>query len=257
MSIQNDTSSRVAMLYLIDLAIRGGGYEFRAVRGWASYEDMSLDTGARFSDHLGRLCVMGYLAREDVRNPRRQVGSWIYHIAERGLESVEEIEELDLPPVEMPGPPPPPGEPRPVYVPTGALLALRALRMVAANPTPSPLLPKEPGWRTRRELTELVCGPREEDPEWLLDMRIGDLDELDDPAPWRGERKTWERYARPERFFQGDMDWLVRAGLAQRFGTIPGHGRRHEVLYRLTPTGASIIPLEWHEPTPDPDNEES
>jgi hypothetical protein len=248
MSIEYDTSSRVAMVYLIDLAIRGGGYEFRGVRGWAAYEDMSLETGARFSDHLGRLCVMGYLIREDVRNPGRRVGSWIYHIAEHGLVSVEETEELDLPPVEMPGPPPRPDSPRPVYVPAGALLALRALRMVAANPTPSPLLPNEPGWRTLRELAELVCGPREEDPEWLVDMRIGDLDELDDPAPWRAEREAWNPHMRPECFDQGDMDWLVRAGLAQRFGTVTRYGGRRVVLYRLTPLGAAVVPLEWRDP---------
>lgn len=79
MSIEYHTSSRIAMRYLLYLAVRGGGYELRGVRGWAAYEDISLATGERFSDHLGRLCVMGYLTREDVRNPGRKVGNWIYH----------------------------------------------------------------------------------------------------------------------------------------------------------------------------------
>lgn len=132
-------------------------------------------------------------------------------------------------------------------MPAGALLALRALRLVAADPTPSPLLPDEPGWRTRAELAALVCPPHEDEPGWWVDMRVGDPE---DPAPWRGE-EAWTP-TRPQHFFEGDMHRLVRAGLAQRFGTVPPAGQRHEVLYRLTPLGASIVPLEWHEPAPDP-----
>lgn len=146
----------------------------------------------------------------------------------------------------MPGAPPTASEPRPVYVPAGALLALSALRVAAADRAPSLLLPGEPGWRTRQELADLVCPPYEDDPDWLVDMRIGDLDEIDDPAPWRAERESPDP-TRPRSFLDVDLTWLVRTGLAQRFGSIPEPGRRHVVLYPLTPLGAAIVPLEWQE----------
>jgi hypothetical protein len=238
------------MLYLLDLALRGGGYEYRGVRGWAAHEDVGIGTDRRLGDVLSRLSLMGIFAREDLRHPGRGLGSWIYRIAERGLASLAAVEGLNSPAIEWPGDPPATGETKRVYVPAGALLALRALRLVAANPTPSRLLPNEGGWRTLAELVELGCPTHEEEPEWKLDMLIGDLDELDDPAPWRGEREPWKP-TRPRYFFNGDMVWLVRAGLAQRFGTIPEFGRRHSVVYRLTPLGAEVEPLEWNEPIPE------
>ncbi|HEV2150465.1 MAG TPA: hypothetical protein VGR37_23900 [Longimicrobiaceae bacterium] len=248
MSLEYDRSSRVAFLYLLYLAVRRGGYEFGGVRGWAHHDDIRWYTQDHFGDSLTRLALMGFLDREDMRHSRRQKPNWIYRIAERGVESIRNLEGVEPPPIACPGSAPAPGEARPVYVPAGALLAVRALRLVSANPTPSPLLPNEPGWRTHDELTALVCPPHEDEPEWKLDMLIGDLDELDAPAAWRAEREP-RKPTRPRYFSNGDLMWLVRAGMAQRFGTIPEYGRRHTVLYRLTPLGAAIVPLEWREPT--------
>lgn len=261
MSLERDSSSQTAMRYLLDLAIRGGGYEYRGVRGWAHSDDGKWDTRARFSDRLARLAGAGFLVRADVRTHGRQKPNWIYRIAEQGAACVTDCDGVEEPRLDWPRSLPDGHDPRIVYVPAGAVVALGALRTVAANPTPSPLLPGEAGWRTLEELAELVC-PVTAAPGWITDALLSALDDLEDPQPWRGEREEWWEgeledwlRRRPDFFDERDLNWLIRAGLAQRFGVIPEPGRRHVVVYRLTPLGAAIVPLDWHDPAPASDGE--
>jgi len=261
MRLESDSSSQLAMRYLLDLALRGGGYEYRGVRGWAHSDDVKWDTRDRFSDHLARLASAGFLTRADVRTRGRRIPNWIYRIAEKGATGVRGCDGGALPRLEWPQSAPSGGDPRIAYVPAGALVALRALRIVAADPTPSPLLPGEPGWRTREELDDLVC-PATASPGWITDALLSALDDLEDPQPWRGEREEWWRgeledwlRQRPWFFDERDLNWLIRAGVAQRYGVVPAPGRRHVVVYRLTPLGAAIVPLEWHDPAPASDGE--
>lgn len=246
MELWNEARDGIALGYLRDLEAAGGGYLRRGVRGWALTADVERETGCHLPERLPLLHGRGLLTREDVRLPGRARPVWIYRISEAGACLVAEWEG-SVPRTLQPSSPPGEGEREAaVYVPSGSLLALEALRLMMRDTTPSPLLPGERGWRTAAELEALVRPRPRRPPGWLFDMQTGDPDEWDDPPPWRDDERREPVVM--QTVFTEDLNWLVRAGLAQRFGVPPVGRGRPTVLYRVTPAGAAVIPLDWRDP---------
>lgn len=240
MSDLRGTTEMEMLEFLLALATRAGGYERRGVRGWAHPADVALGASVHVGDALTQLWRRGLLIREDVRTPERQRPVYISRISEKGARLVVGSDAADS----LIGLPEPAGgraEPA-VYMPPGAIVALRGLRSVLNDAGPTPHFPGELGWRSEAELWDLVFPEGVEIPEWVRNLLRGEPEEWE---PWRQTpeittlRQTW--------FGPLDLSWLVRAGYVQRFTTVPAGTRRPLVVYRATPAGTSAVPLEWHE----------
>jgi hypothetical protein len=207
------------LAYLRDLARRGGGYEFRGVRGWATAADVADGTGAyRASENLKAAVERGDLIREDVRVPGAGSPVWVYRITDETARRIASLEGVEHVPVQASAGP---VEQR-AYLRPGVQVALDALRYAAENSSARRArIPGEPEWRTARELTG-----------WLRD---------------EGERTGHERS-----FLSDDLAWAVKTGLIERRELPPPPNAptsvRPVIVYRITVTGAAIKPLVWHDP---------
>lgn len=233
-----------ALSYLCRLEARGGGYEWRGVRGWALTADVERETGERLPERLPYLYSRGLLIHDDVRQPNRTIPLWIYRISEEGARFVAEREGVAYRP-RRPREHAPGERETATYIPPGSVVALRALRMAMEDSKPSPHIPGERGWRTAFELDALLPRPKDARPEWRVDMELGDPDEWDDPPPWRAQPERLLP-AGPFGFSTEDMLWLIRAGYAQKFGAEYEWRHRPVLLYRATPAGMSVVSLEWN-----------
>lgn len=233
----------VALSYLCRLEARGGGYEWRGVRGWALTADVERETGERLPERLPYLYSRGLLIHDDVRQPNRTLPLWIYRISEEGARFVAVREGVAHRP-RRPREHAPGERETAIYISPGSVVALRALRRAIEDPKPSPHFPGERGWRTAVELDALVPGAKDAPPEWKMDMELGDPDEWEDPPPWRAQPEC-RPPVKPYGFSTEDMLWLVRAGFAQKFGAEYKWRQRPVLLYRITPAGMAVIPLEW------------
>lgn len=258
---------RIALRYLRYLALHGGGYERRGVRGWALRDDVEDAAGVWIPERLPYWHGYGLLDREDVRVPTHRRPVWIWRISQEGARVIAELEHLPhrrVPPLSASV-----GDAA-VHIPGYSLAALRELRRALEMRVVSPLLPGEPGWRTLPELKAQATGEEEEagtdvwEPRRTRDpLDGGEGGEEPKREPWKSgdwvdelaeEARGWDplqgdtpdRWALPP-FGAEDLGWLVRAGLAQRWSVKPA-GKRVVALYRVTPLGGVVVPLEWREP---------
>lgn len=273
--LQDD--SAVALRYLRYLIVREGGYRQRGVLGWALREDVERATGQRLPERLSRLHAKGLLDRVDVQTPHLQRPLWMYRITQAGSDLIaarDRVARRSIPPLS------PASEDQldtAIYIPPGAFQGLQALRRAMEIRAISQLLPAEPGWCTLHDLRVWIAGEedvpaggtwdpsgrragwRGEDAEeddsetlnesWRAPWEAGDwVDELarEESAwdPLDGETPTAPVQRSPRR---DDLDWLVRAGLVQKWTVKPDSGRPVP-LYRITNLGGVAIPIEWQEP---------
>ncbi len=238
-------------------------------------EDVEQATHQKLPERLPRLHARGLLDREDVRARHLTRPAWIYRINQEGGDRV--AEEADLPSRVIPGPlrlAPEEQMDAAVYIPPGAALALRELRRAMEGRVESPHLPREPGWRTGPDLRAQIIGedpatspwaPRSSRELWMRAHEVAETDLLPG-EPWMGDHDGLDQVAREEREwgwdplvgelplsptpripFPNDLRWLVRVGLVQQW-TAQEPSRRRVSLYRITPLGGVVIPLEWREP---------
>lgn len=273
----------VALRYLRYLIVREGGYRWHGVLGWALREDVEHATGKYLPERLSRLHARGLLDRVDVRAPRLPRPAWMYRITQAGSDEITARDRLawrSIPPVSRAS------EDQPdtaIYIAPAALQSLQALRRAMERRAMSQLMPREPGWCTLRDLRVQIVG--EEDVTaagtWDLsgrrmkwrgeDTEEEDAEEEDDSktlnepwrAPWEagdwidelaGEGSGWdilggETPTAPVQRSPGrdGLDWLVRAGLVQKWVVKPDRGRPVP-LYRITNLGGVALPIEWQEP---------
>jgi hypothetical protein len=266
----------VALRYLRYLALREGGYTRLGVAGWALREDVERATRLRLPERLPVLHGRGLLDREDVRAPGLGRPAWIYRVSQAGADRAAEQADLPRRAVPRPLPPVERDADAAIHVPAGAALALHELRRALEMRVESPFLPGETGWRTVAELRHQLGGGEDVRPGWEPRGRRcawerGDEEERhEDPdpggEPWMGDGDWTDQAVREEREegwdllygdlplapaertpWPADLEWLVRAGLAQ---TWIAHqpGRRAVPLYRITALGGVAIRLEWREP---------
>jgi len=269
------TPDAVALRYLRYLAVREGGYSRRGVPGWARREDVEQATHQKLPECLPRLHARGLLDREDVRAPHLTRPEWIYRINQAGGDRV--AEKAHLPLRTIPGLlhlPPERETDTAIYIPPGAVLALHELRRAMEGRVESPHLPGEPGWRTVQDLRAQILRedptrsrwePRSSGEAWRSPRGMEEI-ELLLGEPWMGDHNGLDQVAREERDwgwdplvgelplcptpripFPDDLRWLVRVGLVQHW-TLQDPSRRRVTLYRITPLGGVIIPLEWRQP---------
>ncbi|MEW5926032.1 MAG: hypothetical protein AB1941_00960 [Gemmatimonadota bacterium] len=238
-------------------------------------EDVEQATDQKLPERLPRLHARGLLDREDVHAPHLTRPAWIYRINQAGGDRV--AEEADLPLRVIPGllrHGPERQMDAAVYIPPGAVLALRELCCAMDARVESRHLPGERGWRNAADLREQFLGedparshwePRSSGDAWM-NAREVDETELLPGEPWMGDHDGLDQVAREEREWgwdplvgelplgptprtplPDDLRWLVRVGLVQQW-TAQHPGRRRVTLYRITPLGGVVIPLEWREP---------
>lgn len=210
------------LAYLRDQARRGGGYELRGVRGWATAADVGDATNTyRAGEHLTTAFKGGYVIREDVRVPGAPAPVWVYRITDETARRMAELEGTEHVPVQASG--------RSVgkrrYLRPGVKAALDALRYAAENSSARRArIAGEPEWRTARELTN-----------WL--------------------RAEGDRTGDQRSFFSDDLTWAVKTGLIERRELPPPpnspHSIRPVIVYRITAAGAAVKPLVWHDPKDD------
>lgn len=264
----------VALRYLRYLAVREGGYTRRGGPGWALREDVERATHRKLAERLPRLHARGLLEREDVRAPRLTRPVWIYRISQAGADQVAEQMKLPrrliAPPLGLAAR----EADAAIYIPPGAVLALRELRRAIEARVESPHLPGEPGWRSAQDLRVQIHGeepsrsgwePRGGEEPWEREREVEEA-ELLPGEPWMGDLNGLDQVAREERGpgwdplvgempvapmqrvpWPDDLAWLVRMGLVQQW-TLQEPGRRRVTLYRITALGGVVIPLEWQEP---------
>jgi hypothetical protein len=207
------------LAYLRDLARRGGGYELRGVRGWATAADVADGTGAcRTSENLKAAVERADLIREDVRVPDASSPVWVYHITDETARRMADLEGVEHVPVQASGAQ---VEQR-AYLRPGVQAALDALRYAAGHSSARRArIPGEPEWRTARELTG-----------WL--------------------RAEGEKTGDERSFLSDDLAWAARTGLIERRELPPPpHAPtsvRPVIVYRITVAGAAIKPLVRHDP---------
>ena len=137
-----------ALLYLLQLALHGAGYELHGVRGWAHLRDIEAGTGRALWDQLPPLYHRRHLDRHDARDPTRAGPVWLYRITSGGARAVQEFFGSTC--SELPGDgarDPNPG----VYLPAPHRAALLLLRG-AQRDLAMPIRFGERGWLTAREL---------------------------------------------------------------------------------------------------------
>jgi hypothetical protein len=203
------------LAFLRALAGRGGGYELRGVRGWATAADVGDATGAfGAGEDLRSLVERGDLIREDVSVPDATTPVWVYRITDDTARLLAELEgtghvSVQPYPNESGGPP--------AYIRPGVAVVLGAMGHAFDNSAARRArIVGEPEWRTCRELTD------------------------------------WVRSTGGEPHFSSDdLTWAVKNGLAERRELPPPvHSSTSApvVVYRITVTGAAVQPLVWHDP---------
>jgi hypothetical protein len=266
----------VALRYLRYLVLREGGYTRLGVAGWALREDVERAIRLRLPERLPVLHGRGLLDREDVRAPGLSRPAWIYRVTQAGADHVAEQAALPRRAVLRPLRPAERDADAAIHIPAGAALALHGLRRAMEMRVESPFLPGETGWRTVLELRLQLGGEDRARPRWEPRTRRGAWEESDgvergeaaDPPaePWMGDGDWMDRAVREEREegwdalygdtplaraertpWPADLEWLVRAGLAQKW-IAHQPGRRAVPLYRITALGGVAIRLEWREP---------
>lgn len=197
-----------ALAHLAALATAGAGYERRGVRGWARTRDVEDTFSTWLPERYPRLALRGLAERDDVRAPGLQRPVWVYRIARDGWDFVYRRNGASTPEFREPHDEPDGA----VFLPPAPLSVIRELRRALEDPTPSPHVPGENGWRSATQMLRYI---REE---------------------------THDRA-----FFHEDLRWLVRGGLVDR-RDVALPGGQALVLYRVTPAGLAILPLAWHAP---------
>jgi hypothetical protein len=204
--MQAERTSRFVTLlaWLSDLAVHEGGFELRGVRGWATPAEVEDGTRApRVTEDLAALFRRGDLMREDVGVPDASHPLWAYRIPS---DSVTDR-------VIRSGPH--------VYLRSGVVVALDAMRHAFDETARRPRIPGEPEWQTTRDLTS-----------W---------------ARAEAARTGHDRW-----FISEDIQWAVKNGLVEKRIVPPPAGSpatRPVQIYRLTITGAAVQPLIWHAPS--------
>jgi hypothetical protein len=231
---QIDPIAARVLAYLLRLDATGAGYERRGRRGWARKEDVEDAIHQQIPEAFYKLHRRELVDREDVSAP----GVRTEHVHRISLAGAAALAKHQGRPLHHEVAPP--GEPDPadaeLYLPPGPLVALEELRRALDDATPRHL--GETGWRTESELLSVLVPAfvqwMEETEEW----ETGD-------AAWRGRTAP---PGFPRLFDRGNLDWLRRAGLAQRWGDTPGHRTRPRILWRVTAAGRLATPLTWHDP---------
>lgn len=204
--------------HLRDLARRGGGYELRGVRGWATAADVAKATALYHAgENLETAFQRGELIREDVSVPDAASAVRVYRISEETARRIAQLEGVEHVPLQASGPQ---VEQR-VYLRGGVITALDALRFAAENSTSRRArITDEPEWRTARELTG-----------WL--------------------RSEGDRTGQERSFLSDDLAWAIKNGLTERRELPPppnSYTSAPVVVYRITVTGAAVRPLVWYDP---------
>lgn len=139
-----EPTQRVVLLWLSDLARRGGGYELRGVSGWVQPSDVSAAVDRPLAtDALARLAAKGQLERHNIALPGRGAPLWLYRINPLGAEVVGAA-----PPAE-----PGSAEDSAQLIFTDAQwLALRVMRAAKDEASPLRFTTRERGWRTIGEI---------------------------------------------------------------------------------------------------------
>lgn len=207
------------MRYFAELAARRAGYELRGVRGWAHPDDMQREQGGyRRSELLGIMAASGQLDRERAGPPQAKSPSYVYRIAERGLQEARALLASSLPPIPAPGPP---ERTMRIYVRPGGRWALDALREAYRRGPRRHRMNGEPGWLTPAELREPVAAWNRLHGEVCAYRVIHDTDTVA----------------------------LIAAGLIEKAHVTLAWGRdKPVVMYRATESGRTAELLEWHEP---------
>jgi hypothetical protein len=235
--LSDDAAAVLAWLW--DLDMGAGGYTRRGVRGWARREDVERGTGMRLPEILPRLRTRGLVVEELLQIPGTRPTA-LYRISGLGDLLLARRQGRE------PRPPWPAGDPQDAdvatYLPPGASIALRLLRDASANPGPSQYPKVGPGWRTQEEL-------------WArLEPELERSSASEDSGPWLPGDPPWKqvRPLEPRDSAQGfgrvDLDWLERAGMAERMSITPPGRTRPVVLWRLNARREPIMELTWHEP---------
>jgi hypothetical protein len=273
MGLHTDLTAQdaIALRCFQQLEASSAGYLRRGVRGWALREDIERITRVQLPERLPKLHHRGFLDREDVRAPSLSRPIWIYRITAAGVQLVGARTGRACTPVARLRETPDAGEA--IYIPPRSWRALLALREAVLDRR-SGVLNGEPGWRTMIQLTEHLRAEEDDyeprpsqeswgDPDaWKTggEQRsagwLGASESVDEILgnswdPLRGEVPHGPEDDAASWFFPPDVLWLVRAGLAKQWWWSAPWRRRPLLLYRVTETGSSALPLDWHEPRHD------
>jgi hypothetical protein len=202
-----------ALRCLLELALRRGGYLRRGVWGWALPADVQRIIRNPVAEMFPDLHRRGLVNRDDVRAPKLRRPVWTYRITPEGMLSlIDGNLDEELCRVAHTGAEPDGA----VYVPPRARVALDELRAAAEREARSRHTPGERGWTTGPDLLE--------------------------SARERGSG------AAGHMFDSGDLEWLIRTGLAERRHVRYRWRTRPVVLYHASALGGTIAMLEWHAP---------
>jgi len=209
-----------ALRCLAQLAAQGAGYELRGVRGWAHPDDVQARLGGyRWAECLGAMAESGHLDRVLVSASEAERPSFVYRIAETGLEAARPLLGTAAP-SSVPAPGPPEATLR-VHVGPGGRFALEALRDAYRRGPKPHRMHGEPGWLTPSELREPV------DTWNRMHGSVGSYRSIQDT----------------------DIVALLKTGLIEKTHVTLAWGReRPVVLYRATDTGLTVELLEWDGP---------
>lgn len=139
-----EPTQRVVLLWLSDLAQRGGGYELRGVAGWVQPSDVSAALERPLaSDALSRLAAKGQLDRQNIALPGRGAPLWLYRINPLGAEVVGAA---------RPAEPGPADDSAQLIFTDAQWIALRVMRAAKDQASPLRFFTRERGWRTIGEI---------------------------------------------------------------------------------------------------------
>lgn len=199
-----------ALAWLLDLAAQGAGFTVRGQPGWASADQ--IEAGVRgwgTGEMMRAQAARGRVFQHDARAVGEKRPAWVYRISQRGVEDLARSLGVSAVSVQESSS----GEETGTLVRDSTQHALAGLR-AALDPDAKPRrewVAGEVGWRSSRETTTAMA--------------------REDEAAGRSYR--W--------FTTDDLRWLAQLGFVEKRVI----GRTH--IYRLTPAGAALKPLEWKE----------
>lgn len=199
------------LTYLLHLVAREAGFQALATRGWATAGYVEADTRQwGTADELRALAKRCLVRQLDVRPPGGTRSVVIYRITQKGSDRLAATAGI-TPAIVTPAFA---GQENQVYLRDGVMAAIVGLRDAAAQThmRPREWVRGETGWCSAREISRA----------------------------W--EKAANESGAAELYFVTDDMQWLVRNGFAEHQVVNGAH------VYRLTPAGAALQPLEWWEP---------